>query len=130
MAQGQQKVKRTQPPHKKSQPSRHDRRGHLAKPNPERRKTARAQIPLVGTWAEAVGELAQALDRRMAFRLAIIVAGRLLADDRRTASAWFAAAGVLDDGDCFYDTPRQCRQRSTRLRTVIHLSPNPPRLDK
>ena len=78
MAQGQQKVKRTQPPHKKSQPSRHDRRGHLAKPNPERRKTARAQIPLVGTWAEAVGELAQALDRRMAFRLAIIVAGRLL----------------------------------------------------
>jgi hypothetical protein len=39
------------------------------------------------------------MDRRIAFRLAIIVAGMLLADGRRTASAWFLAAGVQDGTD-------------------------------
>ena len=43
------------------------------------------------------------LDPRIAFRLAIIVAGMVLADDRRTASAWFVAGGVQDDWDRFYD---------------------------
>ena len=47
--------------------------------------------------------MAGALDARMSFRLAILVAGMLLADDRRTASSWFAAAGVHDDWDRFYD---------------------------
>jgi hypothetical protein len=36
-------------------------------------------------------------------RLAIVAAGMLLADDRRTASAWFVAAGVQDDWDRFHD---------------------------
>ena len=44
---------------------------------------------MVGGLAAAVGAMAGALDRRLAFRLAIIVAGRMLADDRRTASTWF-----------------------------------------
>ena len=39
----------------------------------------------------------------MAFRLSIIMAGMMLADDRRVAAAWFAAAGVQDDWDRFYD---------------------------
>ena len=56
---------------------------------------------MVGALAEAVIAMAGALDRRMAFRLANIIAGMMLANDRRTASAWFAAAGVLDDWDCF-----------------------------
>ena len=103
MAQRKKKEKRSQARHKKSNPSRPDRRRHLARPNPERRATMRARIPLVGPLAEAVGAMAKALDRRMAFRLAIIVAGMMLADGRRTASAWFAAAGVFDDWDCFYD---------------------------
>ena len=88
-------------------------------PKPERRHTARAKIPLVGVLAEAVGELAGALDRRMAFRLAIIVGGMLLANDRRTASAWFAAAGVLDDWDCFYDALLSIGRRSRGLATVV-----------
>ena len=39
----------------------------------------------------------------MGFRLAILVAGMMLASGRRTASSWFAAAGVRDDWDRFYD---------------------------
>ncbi len=56
-----------------------------------------------GGLAAAVAKMAGALDARMSFRLAILVAGMLLADDRRTASSWFAAAGVHDDWDRFYD---------------------------
>ena len=37
------------------------------------------------------------------FRLAIVVSGMQLAGDRRTASARFAAGGVTDDWDRFYD---------------------------
>ena len=87
MAQRKKTEKRPQARHQKSNPSRHDRRRHLERPNPERRATTRARIPLVGPLAEAVGALAKVLDRRIAFRLAIIVSGMMLADDRRTASA-------------------------------------------
>ena len=51
----------------------------------------------------SVSVLQAVMDRRIAFRLAIVVAGMLLADDRRTASSWFVAAGVQDDWDRFYD---------------------------
>jgi hypothetical protein len=47
--------------------------------------------------------LASQLDARTAFRLSIIMAGMMLANDRRVAAAWFAAAGVKDDWDRFYD---------------------------
>ncbi len=119
MAQRKNKARRPQPLHKKSTPSRHDRRKHLAKSNPDRRHTSQAKIPLVGPLAEAVGAMAQVLDRRIAFRLAIIVAGMVLANDRRTASAWFAAAGVLDDWDCFYDALISIGRKSHDLSTVM-----------
>jgi hypothetical protein len=51
-------------------------------------------VPLAGAMQTAVAALAAVMDRRIAFRLAIIVAGMLLADGRRTASAWFVAGGV------------------------------------
>ena len=60
-------------------------------------------MPLVGKMAGIVSSLACLLDRRIGFRLAIIIAGMMLADDRRVAAAWFAAAGVRDDWDRFYD---------------------------
>jgi hypothetical protein len=58
---------------------------------------------LTGAMQAAVSVLQAVMDRRIAFRLAIIVSGMFLADDRRTASAWFVTAGVQDDWDRFYD---------------------------
>lgn len=52
-------------------------------------------------------------------RLAIIISGMLLADDRRTASAWFAAAGVKDDWDRFYDCLISIGRQSEKLATAI-----------
>ena len=95
--------KRPQPKHKKSKKSRHDKRKRLQSRNPQRKKTTKAKVPLAGAMQTAVSALQAVMDRRIAFRLAIVVAGMLLADDRRTASAWFVAAGVQDDWDRFYD---------------------------
>ena len=95
--------KRPQPKHKKQQKSQHDKRQRLLRPNPQRQKTTNAKMPLTGPLQMAVGVLQAVMDRRVAFRLAIIIAGMLLADDRRTASSWFAAAGVQEDWDRFYD---------------------------
>jgi hypothetical protein len=67
----------------------------------------------------AVAALAAVLDRRLAFRLAIIVAGMLLADDRRTASAWFVAAGVQDDWDRFYDCLVSIGRKSRDIAAVV-----------
>jgi hypothetical protein len=47
--------------------------------------------------------MSRMLDARSAFRLSIVMAGMMLADDRRVAASWFAAAGVGDDWDRFYD---------------------------
>ena len=66
-----------------------------------------------------VSVLQAVLDRRVAFRLAIIVSGMLLADDRRTASAWFAAGGVQDDWDRFYDCLITVGRQSRKLATVV-----------
>ena len=119
MAKHKKQAKRPQARHKKRKPSRHDKRRRLDRPNPTRRHTTRAKIPLFGGLAAAVGAMAGALDGRLAFRLAIIVAGMVLADDRRTASAWFAAAGVLDDWDCFYDTLIAIGRKSRDLSAVV-----------
>jgi len=59
------------------------------------------------------------MDRRIAFRLAIVVAGMFLADDRRTASAWFVAAGVQDDWDRFYDCLISVGRTSGKLGTAV-----------
>jgi len=111
---------RPQPQHnQKRQASQHDKRARLHTRNPARRKTSQAKVPLVGALQWAVAGLQAVLDRRIAFRLAIIVAGMLLADDRRTASAWFVAAGVQDDWDRFYDCLISVGRQSQSLATVV-----------
>jgi hypothetical protein len=119
MAQRKRQSGRPQPRHKKSTASRHDKRARLGQLNRERRRTTQAKIPLCGALAAAVTMLAAVLDRRLAFRLAIIVAGMLLADDRRTASAWFAAAGVQDDWDRFYDCLISIGRSARQIATVV-----------
>jgi len=76
-------------------------------------------VPLTGALQTAVATLQAVMDRRIAFRLAIIIAGMLLADDRRTASAWFAAAGVQDDWDRFYDCLISVGRTSGKLAAAV-----------
>ena len=104
MAKGKKPSKRPQAQHKpKSRSSQHDKRKRLDIPNLQRKKTVKAKVPLTGMMAGLVASMAGMLDTRMAFRLSIIMAGMMLADDRRVAAAWFTAAGVQDDWDRFYD---------------------------
>ena len=94
MAEHKGSSKRPQHQHKQSKKSRHDKRVRLKRRNTSRRKTAEAKVPLTGTMQIAVLVLQAVMDRRIAFQLTIIVAGMLLADDRRTASAWLATHPV------------------------------------
>lgn len=119
MAKRKSKSNRPQPQHKKQKKSQHDKRERLECKNPDRKKTKQAKVPLTGPMREAVGLLQACLDRRVAFRLAIIIAGMFLGDDRRTASAWFLAAGVQDDWDRFYDCLISLGRSSGKLATVV-----------
>jgi hypothetical protein len=119
MAQHKRSSRRPQPKHKKQKKSQHDKRKRLQTPNPNRKKTTCARVPLTGAIQTAVSVLQAVMDRRIAFRLAIVVAGMLLADDRRTASAWFVAAGVQDDWDRFYDCLISVGRTSGKLATAI-----------
>jgi hypothetical protein len=119
MAKDKQSRKRPQPKHKKQKKSRHDKRERLQRRNPDRKKTSNAKVPLTGAMQTAVSVLQEVMDRRIAFRLAIIVAGMLLADDRRTASAWFVAGGVQDDWDRFYDCLIRVGQTSGKMATAV-----------
>jgi hypothetical protein len=120
MAQRRRSKKRPQPrPKKKRQASRHDKRRRLEQRNLRRRKTKQAKFPLAGPMRFAVAAMQGALDRRVAFRLAIIISGMLLADGRRTASSWFLAAGVPDDWDQFYDCLIHIGKRSCELGLVV-----------
>ena len=111
--------KRPQPQHKKQKKSQHDKRKRLQRRNSKRKKTTNAKVPLSGAMQTAVSVLQAVMDRRIAFRLAIVVAGMLLADDRRTASAWFVAAGVQDDWDRFYDCLISVGRTSRKLATAV-----------
>jgi hypothetical protein len=119
MANRKHKSKRPQPQHKKQTKSRHDKHKRLGHPNPKRKKTTRAKVPLIGAMQKAVSVLQAVMDRRIAFRLSIIIAGMLLADGRRTASAWFVAAGVQDDWDRFYDCLISVGRTSEKLATAV-----------
>jgi hypothetical protein len=119
MAKDKQSRKRPQPKHKKQKKSQHDRRKRLQRLNPERKKTSKAKVPLTGAIQTAVSVLQAVMDRRIAFRLAIIVSGMFLADDRRTASAWFVTAGVQDDWDRFYDCLASVGQTSGKMATAV-----------
>ncbi len=132
MAKRKKSSRRPQRKQKKNhQGSRHDKRRRLEIQNPLRRITLRAIVPLIGALGALVGTLQSVMDRRIAFRLAIIVSGMLLADDRRTASAWFAAGGVTDDWDRFYDCLISIGRRSEPLteavlkRIVQQIDPGP-----
>jgi hypothetical protein len=104
MAKRKQSSKHRQARHKRQgKSSQFDKRQRLDTVNPRRKKTSRAKVPLVGALAATVSSMAGMLDARMAFRLSIVMAGMMLADDRRVAAAWFTAAGVQDDWDRFYD---------------------------
>ena len=103
MAKRKRSSKRPQARHQRQKKSQHDKRERLNQRNPNRQRTTQARIPLTGELKDAVASLQSILDPRIAFRLTIIIAGMVLADDRRTASAWFVAGGVQDDWDRFYD---------------------------
>ncbi|NOY43776.1 MAG: transposase [Planctomycetes bacterium] len=112
--------KRPQAEHKRNlKKSQHDKRERLLRPNPKRKKTTKARVPLVGSMQTAVLVLQAVLDRRIAFRFSILVAGMFLADDRRTASSWFVAAGVQDDWDRFYDCLISVGRTSGKLSTAV-----------
>lgn len=119
MAKGNRSSKRPQPRHKKQKKSQHDKRRRLSRRNPKRKKTGQAKVPLVGAMRTAVALLQTVLDRRIAFRLPIIVAGMLLAEGRRTASTWFVAAGVRDDWDRFYDCLKSVGWSSAKLAIAV-----------
>lgn len=119
MAKSKRSSRRPQPKHKKHTKSRHDQRQRLQRRNPERQRTTEAKVPLTGPIQAAVSVLQKCLDRRMAFRLAIVVAGMFLADDRRTASAWFVAGGVQEDWDRFYDCLISVGRTSAKLATAV-----------
>ena len=119
MVKNKRSKKRPQPKHKKKSKSRHDKRKRLQRPNPKRRKTTNAKVPLTGAMRTAVAVLQAVMDPRMGFRLAIIIAGMFLADGRRTASAWFVAAGVQDDWDRFYDCLISVGRTSGKLATAM-----------
>ena len=86
-----------------STPSRHDKRQRLDSPNPHRRPTPQAGVPLGGALAQMAAAMSRVLDTRIAFRLPIVLAGAMLASGRRTAASWFRCAGVKDDWDRFYE---------------------------
>ena len=87
----------------KSKSANNDKRKRLATPNGQRRSTDHASVPLGGGIATLIDAISQMLDRRIRFRLPIVLAGAMLAGGRRTAASWFRRAGVLDDWDRFYD---------------------------
>lgn len=87
----------------KSKSTNKDKRKRLDTPNGQRRSTDHASVPLGGGIATLIDAMSQMLDRRIRFRLPIVLAGAMLAGGRRTAASWFRCAGVLDDWDRFYD---------------------------
>ncbi len=119
MAKRKPKSKRPQPQHKKHKKSQHDKLKRLQRRNLKRKKTKQAKVPLTGPIHTAVAALQACLDPRIAFRLAIVIAGMFLADGRRTASAWFVAGGVQDDWDRFYDCLISLGRTSGKLAAVV-----------
>lgn len=103
----------------KSNPSQHDKRKRLDKPNPKRQSTEAASVPLVGGIATLGAAMSRLLDKRIAFRLPIVVAGAMLAGGRRTAASWFRCAGVKDDWDRFYELLQSVGKNAASLMLPI-----------
>ncbi len=80
MAKRKRSGKPPQPQHKtKSTHSRHDKQQRLSTPNPLRQSTKSASVPLVGGIAGLVVAMSRLLDKRIAFRLPIVIADAMLA---------------------------------------------------
>lgn len=103
----------------KSRSSQHDRRKRLGTPNPKRQSTEVASVPLVGGIVELGAAMSRLLDRRIAFRLPIVLAGAMLASGRRTAASWFRCAGVKDDWDRFYELLQSIGRNAASLMLPI-----------
>ena len=103
----------------KSKSSQHDKRERLTTPNPKRQSTDAASVPLVGSIAMLAAAMSRLLDKRIAFRLPIAIAGALLAGGRRTAASWFRCAGVKDDWDRFYELLQSIGRNGTSLMLPI-----------
>nr|WP_182871480.1 transposase [Rhodopirellula sp. JC639] len=56
--------------------------------------------------------MSELLDKRIGFRLPIIIAGAMLAGGRRTAASWFRCGGVNDDWDRFYEMLQSIGRRA------------------
>lgn len=76
-------------------------------------------MPLVGGMAVLSTSMSRLLDRRIAFRLPIVIAGALLASGRRTAASWFRCAGVKDDWDRFYELLQSLGKNAASLMLPI-----------
>ena len=119
MAKRNRSSRRPQARHKKQKKSQHDKHQRLQKANPKRKKTKQAKVPLTGMMRTMVAMLQAVMDRRIAFRLAILISGMLLADGRRTASGWFVAGGVQEDWDRFYDCLIHVGWTSSKLAAAV-----------
>ena len=71
-----------------------DRLTEIYKP----KKTTYAKVPLVGAMQTAVSVLQVVMDRRIAFRLTIIVAGMLLVDGRRALGLLLGECKMIGTG--------------------------------
>src|SRR5579875_3939008 len=60
-------------------------------------------------------DFAHWLDRRSALRLPVLLTGLLLARGRRTATAWFRAAGITTEFRCAYRTIYAVGRRTDTL---------------
>lgn len=108
----------------KSKSSQHDKRWRLVTANPQRQSTNAASIPLVGGIAVLSAAMSRLLDKRIAFRLPIIIAGAMLAGGRRTAASWFRCAGVKDDWDRFYELLQSVGKNAASLMLPILMAVN------
>jgi len=110
LAKRKKQSKRPQTQHKpKSRSSPHDKRKRLATPNPLRKKTVKAKVPLTGMMAGLVTSMAGMLDARMAFRLSIIMAG-------------VSSACVHDQNDslnCPLTFPPRCLNATSRTASAL-----------
>jgi hypothetical protein len=103
----------------KSNSSQHDKRQRLANSNPNRQSIVTADVPLVGGIAELGARMSKLLDKRIAFRFPIVIAGAMLAGGRRTAASWFRCAGVKDDWDRFYELLQSIGKNAASLMLPI-----------
>ena len=116
MAKRKRRGRPPQPQHgNKSQASGHDKRRRLDRSNPQRELTRHPNVALVGPIAALVTSMSGLLDKRIAFRFPIVVAGAFLARGRRTAASWFKAAGVKEDWDRFYELLQSVGKNATSL---------------